>query len=133
MTSQDYPLTLFYDGTCPLCMMEMKQLMKRNSAKQLAFEDINVDDFSSRYPTFDKAALNARIHAMWSNGDVITGLDVTYEAWRAVGKGWVYAPLRWPLIKPLADWGYTKFAKHRYTISFLLTGKRRQCDSGVCR
>lgn len=133
MATQSYPLTLFYDGTCPLCMMEMRHLMKRNDDNKLQFEDIYAEGFATRYPTLNVDDLNARIHALWADGTLITGLDVTHQAWRAVGKGWLYAPLRWPLIRPLADWGYVKFAKHRYKISFLLTGKRRQCDSGVCR
>lgn len=48
-----------------------------------------------------------------------------------MGVGWLYAPLRWPGIRIIADWGYLKFAKHRYTISYLLTGKKRTCDRCV--
>ncbi len=120
-------LTVFYDSFCPLCMAEMRQLKKRNDKQKLSFVDINDESFSKHYPRLDKAELNARIHGITDEGTVITGLDVTYHAWRLVGKGWLYAPLRWRFVKPLADWCYVKFAKHRYKISFLLTGKA-QCD-----
>lgn len=108
-------------------MAEMKQLKKRNNESRLSFVDINDEAFSEQYPHLEKAALNTRIHGITEEGVVITGLDVTYHAWRLVGKGWLYAPLRWRWIRPFADWCYIKFAKHRYNISFLLTGKAR-CD-----
>lgn len=132
-TTPSYPLTLFYDGTCPLCKMEMAHLMKRNKDHKLLFQDIYEPDFSQRFPQFDVDALNARIHAQFADGHVITGLDVTYQAWKAVGKGWLYAPTRWPVIRTLADWFYVKFADNRYTISYWLTGQKRSCDSGQCR
>ena len=112
-------------------MAEMKQLMKRNTKQKLAFVDINHPSFAVEYPELDKHALNARIHGRWSNGEVLTGLDVTYTAWQQVGRGWLYAPLRWPLIRFFADHGYLFFARHRYRISYLLTGKKR-CESSSC-
>ncbi|NVK55012.1 MAG: DUF393 domain-containing protein [Alteromonadaceae bacterium] len=123
-------LTIFYDGGCPLCAIEMRHLKKRNQDGQLAFEDILADDFSVRYPSLDWQALNNRIHAMRSDGSLVVGLDATYQAWRLVGRGWLYAPLRWPLIRPVADWLYLKFARHRYTVSYWLTGQKRcaQCE-----
>ncbi|MDM7861450.1 DUF393 domain-containing protein [Alteromonas sp. ASW11-36] len=124
--------TVFYDGGCPLCMTEMRHLMKRNTENKLAFVDINHPSFAVEYPELDSEACAARIHGRWSNGQMLTGLDVTYTAWRLVGKGWLYAPLRWPLIKPLADRLYIVFAKHRHRISYWLTGKER-CDSGSCQ
>ena len=66
--------------------------------------------------------------AIDENGNVFTGLDVTHKAWSLVGVGWLYAPLRWPVISTIADIGYKIFAKHRYQISYLLTGKKRSED-----
>lgn len=110
-------------------MTEMRHLKKRDKANRLGFVDINADSFTDDYPALNKEALNARIHGLTDSGEMITGLDVTYHAWRLVGHGWLYAPLRWRLIKPMADAGYRWFARNRYTISFYLTGKKRceQC------
>lgn len=121
-------LIIFYDGYCPLCMAEMNHLRKRDKHQRLKLVDIQDPDFSVQYPTLDWHALNARIHALRDDGTLMTGLDVTHEAWKAVGMGWVYAPLRWPVIRIFADMFYNVFAKHRYTISFLLTGKKRTCE-----
>ncbi|MDB2331683.1 DUF393 domain-containing protein [Alteromonas sp.] len=120
-------MIIFYDSYCPLCMAEMRHLKKRDKADSLTLVDIQDPGFSAEYPNLDYDALNARIHAMLPNGEIITGLDVTHQAWKAVGVGWLYAPLRWPVIRIFADWFYTVFARHRYTISYLLTGKKRSC------
>lgn len=125
-------MKIFYDSTCPLCCAEMRHLKKRDSESVIDLVDINSVDFPERYPQLDWHALNARIHVMLESGRMVSGLDATHAAWKAVGKGWLYAPLRWPVIRIFADVAYSLFAKHRYTISFLLTGTRRDCSSGQC-
>ena len=123
--------TVFYDGACPLCMAEMRQLMKRNSESKLAFVDINHPEFDIEHPELNREDCSARIHGQWADGEILTGLDVTHTAWELVGRGWLYAPLRWPLIKPIADRLYIAFANNRYRISYWLTGQAR-CDTGSC-
>lgn len=118
-------LTLFYDGFCPLCVAEMTKLKAYDKGGNLNLEDIQLPDFKERYPDLSWQDLNDRIHGQLSDGTIITGLDVTYLAWKYVGKGWVYAPLRWPIIRWFADGFYNYFARHRYTISYLITGKKR--------
>ncbi|WP_046006561.1 thiol-disulfide oxidoreductase DCC family protein [Pseudoalteromonas rubra] len=124
-------LTIFYDGSCPLCVKEMTALTKRDKAQRIKTVDILSDEFA-RYPGIDPEKANTVLHALDAKGNLLLGLDVTHLAWRLVGMGWLYAPLRWPVIKPIADKFYLLFAKNRYRISYWLTGKSR-CDSGVCR
>ncbi len=128
-------LRLFYDGLCPLCVAEMNTLKSYDTHKKLCFEDIHLPEFGERFPDLNKQQLNDRIHGQLPDGTLVSGLDVTYLAWKFVGKGWVYAPLRWPVIKWFADALYLVFARHRYTISYLLTGKRRcqPCISASCQ
>ena len=118
-------VTLFYDGLCPLCTKEMDALRKRDADNRLNLVDIQAPGFAEQYPDLDWHALNARIHAKLPDGTLVDGLDATHIAWQQVGKGWLYAPLRWPLIKPVADVFYKVFARHRYTISYWLTGQKR--------
>lgn len=121
-------LTLFYDSYCPLCAQEMDELRRLDSRSQnprLAFEDIHADDFQSRYPEIDPVAADRILHARYDDGRMIYGLDVTHQAWRLVGKKRWLALLRWPVLRWFADMGYRFFARNRYGISFLLTGRRR--------
>lgn len=123
-------LTIFYDGTCPICAREMQALKQRDKENLIKLVDIYSDEFSL-YPHIDANKASTILHALDQDQKLLLGLDVTHRAWQLVGKGWLYAPLRWPGIKLLADWCYIKFANNRYTISKWLTG-RRKCDNGQC-
>jgi len=108
--------------------MEIKHLKKYDTKNNLSFVDIMANDFSERYPELNWQALDERIHGMCENGTLLIGLDATHRAWSEVGKGWLYAPLRWPVIRFFADKAYILFAKNRYKISYWLTGKKR-CEA----
>jgi len=123
-------LTLFYDGQCPLCLAEMRQLKAFNSHGHLEFVDVNSDDFSQVYPHIDKIQASRILHGQLDSGELLLGLDVTYRAWSLVGKHRWLAILRWPILKWVADMFYRIFARYRYQISYWLTGQAR-CNS--CR
>lgn len=124
------PLTIFYDGGCPLCVKEMRHLRALDKARRIQFENINEADFRDRYPAINVEDANAYLHAQTADGEMLYGLDVTQAAWSQVGRGWMIAPLRWPIIKRIADKAYLAFAKHRNRLSKLLTGRER-CEE--CR
>ena len=130
-----YPLTLFYDSRCPLCVAEMKQLRSLDMKKNLRFEDIYAADFADRFPHIDPAAADRVLHAEYGYGQLLLGLDVTHRAWAAVEKKRWIAVLRWPLIGRIADIAYLLFARNRYTLSYLLTGTRRceRCEIAAAR
>ncbi|MGR5193315.1 thiol-disulfide oxidoreductase DCC family protein [Vibrio rotiferianus] len=123
-------LTVFYDGTCPLCAKEMEALKQRDAEQQIKIINIYSDAFAD-YPQIDPEQANTILHALNQKGELLLGLDVTHRAWQLVGRGWLYAPLRWRIVKPVADWLYLKFAKNRYRVSYLLTGKSR-CNTNSC-
>ncbi|OHY94525.1 redox protein [Vibrio rotiferianus] len=123
-------LTVFYDGTCPLCAKEMNALKQRDTKQQIKTVDIYSDAFAD-YPQIDPDQANTILHALNEKDELLLGLDVTHRAWQLVGRGWLYAPLRWRIIKPVADWLYLKFASNRYRVSYLLTGRSR-CNNGSC-
>ena len=121
-------LTVFYDGYCPLCVAEMKQLAELDSQGQLVFEDIQASNFSDRYPHIDPIEADRVLHAEYEYGRMIYGLDVTHQVWATVGKKPWLAIIRWPVIRWFADIGYRIFANNRYTISYWFTGQKR-CET----
>jgi predicted DCC family thiol-disulfide oxidoreductase YuxK len=121
-------LTLFYDSHCPLCVAEMRQLKAFDSAGRLAFADLHAPDFIQRYPHIDQLKACRILHGQLDSGELLLGLDVTCLAWSLVGRHEWLALLRWPIVKPIADAVYLLFARYRYPISWLLTGKSR-CHS----
>jgi predicted DCC family thiol-disulfide oxidoreductase YuxK len=126
-------LRLFYDATCPLCAKEIGQLKALDQHNYIEFQNIYADDFEQRFPHIDPVAANTIIHGELADGSIIKGLDVTYLSWKLVGKNRWLAVLRWPVIRIFADFAYTVFAKHRYTISYWLTGQKRLCDDACVK
>ncbi len=111
-----YPLTLYYDATCPLCMAEMRNLMLRNTGGQLAFVDASAPDFASPVPHADQSALMRALHGVWADGHTVVGVDAIHEAYRAVGLGWVTAFTQWPVLDRMSARLYRWIALHRHSL-----------------
>lgn len=126
-------LTIFYDGCCPLCAIEIKQLRDYDADNRLAFEDIHAPDFDKRYPHIDPVKANEILHGQLSDGELIYGLEVTCRAWKAVGKHRWLSILRWPVIRWFADLVYLFFARHRNRISSLLAGNKKIQECNSCK
>jgi len=127
------PLTLLYDGACPICVFEMKRLegldRRKGRRARLAYRDIAAPGFdAARYGTTFEAMMG-RMHALTEDGRVLVGLDAIRAAYSAIGLGWVLAPTRLPGVRAVADRAYAWFAQNRYAISRWL-GMR--CE-GSCR
>ena len=122
-------LTFLYDGECPLCMRETNFLKERDKFGEIRFVDISSDDYNPKnYQniSFEKAMTN--LHGILRNGDLIQGLDVLAYAYQLVGLGWVYFPIKIPIISDLLKTFYSFWAKYRLKI----TGRDLQeilCDS----
>jgi len=124
-------MIIFYDGNCPLCSTEMQQLKHADSKNLITLEDLNASDFSERYSYIDKDKAMNYLQAQKQSGEMIYGLDVTYEAWKIVGKhGWLKI-FRLPIISFFADCGYVLFAKYRHSLSKILM-PNTTCSNGQC-
>jgi len=121
-------LTIYYDGHCPLCMIEMKSLKRHDNKNSIILIDLHNDNFSSDYPHINKTEAIGILHGQLDTGELLLGLDVTCKAWVLVGKHKWMAILQWPLIRTIADMFYRLFARHRSKVSYLLTGKKT-CNS----
>jgi len=123
-------LIIFYDGGCPLCVREMRHLKRLDKSHRIQFEDIHRPAFGDEFGYIDVTKANQYLHGQRASGELIYGLDVTHQAWSLVGRGWLTAPLRWPIVRWFADHAYRFFAKHRGAISKRLTGQARceQCS-----
>lgn len=109
-------LTLLYDGTCPLCSWEKRQLMRRDKHGLLGFIDIQSPAFDARVYGVSMQALMGRLHGITQDGRMIVGVEVLIASYRAVGWWWVYIPLSM-LPRRLTDLAYGWFADHRYALS----------------
>ena len=113
----NYPLTLYYDGLCPVCNLEMDNLKARNEQGLLRFVDISVPFFDPTPLGVSLQSLNELIHAKRPAGSLVVGVEVFRLAYSAVGLGRWFAPTALPVLKPLADAAYAVFARNRYGFS----------------
>ena len=110
-------LTVFYDGACPVCSLEIDNLGRHCRAGKLALVDISATGFEAAAHGFMARDLDAVIHAVRADGSVLKGMDALRAAYDAANLGWL---LRWTARRPFRsafDAGYRVFARHRRPIS----------------
>lgn len=104
--------TLFYDGKCPLCAKEITTLRKLQRGN-LTFADIHAEE--NRKDTLpDREALLRRLHLLTGDGDWVVGLPANVRAWSHTRLGFLFRPLLWPVIYPVAARIYGNWADKRY-------------------
>jgi len=117
------PLTLLYDGGCPLCLREVRMLRGRDQrlhpqAPRLVFVDIDAPDYDPKaHGGISYREAMGRIHGLCSDGTVLRDVAVFREAYRLVGLGCLYAPTAWPPLRPVVDGVYGLWARWRLRIT----------------
>ena len=111
------PITLYYDGRCPLCQAEMLYLQHRDRLGLLNCVDITQNDFDAHATGLSCERAMASIHGRLPNGDWVTGVAVFAAAYERLGLRRMAWLLSRPSLQPVLGWGYARFARHRYTLS----------------
>ena len=90
---------VFYDGDCPLCMREIRMLMRLDRNARIKFTDI-------AEPTFDPAAIGTsyetlmeRIHGRMPDGSWVQGVEVFRQLYARVGLAPLVAVTRAPGVR----------------------------------
>ena len=112
-------LTLFYDGSCPLCQAEILFLSRRNQASLLDFVDVHSGQFDSGAIGISCDQALAAMYAQYDNGTLIQGAAVFPEAYRRANLPFLAWMFSRKALQPALQVGYRFFAKHRHTISSL--------------
>ena len=111
-------LTFLFDGACPLCLRETNFLKKRDISNQIAFIDINSNDYDQNlFNDISYSEAMSNLHGIMENGETIRGLDVLAYSYELVGLGWVYHPLKIKFLSPILRLVYRYWAKYRLQIT----------------
>ncbi|KAK7281861.1 hypothetical protein RIF29_10190 [Crotalaria pallida] len=116
---EDWKIKMLYDGDCPLCMREVNMLRERNkNYGMIKFVDISSDDYSpEENQGLDYKTVMGRIHAILSDGTVVTDVEAFRRLYEEVGLGWVYAITKYEPIAKIADSIYGVWAKYRLQVT----------------
>lgn len=130
-STQALPLTVYFDGACPLCSREIAHYRKLSFAGRLVFVDISATDFVAEEHGPTMAEFMARMHVRDARGEWFKGVDCFPQIWatlpgrkyRLLGRA-----LKAPGLYPLAKFGYRIFAANRHRLP-----GRRECEAERCR
>ena len=118
MRNIKFPLTIYYDASCPLCRTEMRTLKEADFENKLILVDCSAENFNepASCPA-SKQAMMERIHAADAAGRWIKSVDVFAIAYNAsgytkLGKIWGSKTL-----KPLLSLAYPWVADNRHWLS----------------
>lgn len=114
-----WQIKLLYDGACPLCLREVNFLQKRDAGQGLvAFVDIAALDYApEENGNIDFETAMGRIHAVLPDGTVMVGVPVFRKVYEVLGMGWVYAITKLPIVGPVADFIYDRWADWRLKLT----------------
>ncbi len=84
MSDVVFPLTVFYDHSCPLCRDEVELLRRHNLEQKLVFIDCSASDFADHHE-HSRGEMMRLIHGRDANGVWFVGPPVFSAAYRAIG------------------------------------------------
>ncbi|KAG2575517.1 uncharacterized protein At5g50100, chloroplastic-like [Panicum virgatum] len=118
-SSKNWRIKMLYDGDCPLCMREVNMLRERNkSYGAIKFVDISSEDYSPNdNQGLDYETAMGRIHAILSDGTIVTDVEAFRRLYEEVGLGWVYAVTKYEPVATMANAVYGVWAKYRMQIT----------------
>jgi predicted DCC family thiol-disulfide oxidoreductase YuxK len=106
------PLTVFFDGGCPICQVEIGQYQRLRPLSQIKWMDVSSD--LCPVGGLDRAALLARFHVRLPDGRVVNSGRAFLKLWQAL-PGWRYlgALDAIPGVGWMADIAYAGFLRAR--------------------
>lgn len=132
-TNITYPLTIYYDASCPMCASEMHTLKETDFDNKLNLVDCSAENFNepASCPT-TKEAMMERIHAQDATGQWLKGVDVFAAAYQASGFKTLSKIWGSKTLKPLLSRAYPWVADNRHWLSktplpFVLNQFLRAC------
>ena len=120
--------TVLYDGSCPLCTVEINQHKKISLDGKINWVDVSSSEFVPPAGQ-SKEALMQRFHVIKPNGDLVSGAAAFVHVWEQL-PGWnrLAKVAQVPGALDVMEFGYDKFLKIRPKIQSLILGFSRLCD-----
>lgn len=129
----DARVTVFFDGSCPLCTREIDFYRRRAGADAVSWVDVSAVESEAVAPGLTRDAAMARFHVRRGDGALLSGGAAFAELWRALPGfrriGRIAAI--WPLT-PLLEVAYRAFLPVRPYLQRLVGGGKPAADCAPC-
>ena len=103
---------LYFDGACPICKREIA--LVRRLTRQVDFIDVHGLPDRDLPPNTNRAGLLLDLHFQHPDGQMDRGLEANVALWQATPLGWLWRLLELPLVRPMAQRFYRRWADRRY-------------------
>lgn len=125
VTGNGGQIDLLFDSECPICMMEVNFLKKRDIENKIKFTDLQSPDYNPVDHGNVKFSEGMRkLRAVLPDGKVVIGVEVFRQTYEAIGLGWVFELTKLPVLGQIADFVYDVWAENRLR----LTGRSELAD-----
>lgn len=132
-TTPDFPLRIYYDGSCVVCASEIERYGRKDQDGRLILVDISGPGFDATLVGISLADFMFQMHVIDRTGRVFRGVEAFWAIWQAFPSstllGLCGALISLPLLNPLARLCYRIFAGLRG----YLPKRSKECASGTCR
>jgi predicted DCC family thiol-disulfide oxidoreductase YuxK len=126
MAGKIWPIQVFYDGSCPVCVRQARHWDDRDRNNRLRMVDISDPDFDAGKHDLDEDEIQESIHVKTADGRVFEGIDAVRVIWSAFPEMWAPAFVAGlPGIHGILGFGYRTFARNRHRLT-------DGCDDGNC-
>ena len=133
LTTPDFPLQVFYDGSCLVCATEVERYGRKDRDGRLILVDISVPGFDPAPFGISLAEFMFQMHVIDRSGRVFRGVEAFWAIWQAFPTSTLLGLcgnlIMLPLVNTLARICYRMFAG----IRGYLPKRRTDCSSGSCR
>ncbi len=117
--------TVYFDGSCPLCRVEIGYYRREDQSGSLCFVDVSESAAASPEGVTQRRAME-RFHVRASDGRVLSGAAAFVEVWSRLPQWrWAARAASLPGALAVLELGYRMFLPVRPYLSRLF-GRRRQ-------
>ena len=116
--------TVYFDGACPLCTIEIDLYKRQQGAEDLCFIDVSRTCEEPGEGLTRDAALK-RFHVRAADGALVSGAEAFVSVWQELPKWrWAARLARVPGVLPLLEVGYRVFLPLRPALAAMVRRRR---------